>query len=494
MNSRPNWQQFKVLFFVATLFALLLAIPGVTSKGLLFVQNLFALPLAANGKDSTKSTITANIKDTNYAIPSGAYFVSPNGKDTNSGKNPASPWPIAKALKSAPSGATIVFRSGTYRKTKASIKKKLTLQPYPHEKVLFKGSLVVTGWVSEGGIWRKDRWEYSFPDNVSSKNIDPKYPLAAYRDMVYIDDVSLKQVASITEVVPGTFYVDSANKRLYIGDNPDGKTVEATAEKEAFAIQKVNSSDDPAGTVLRGLGFAHYADQAISIDATRVTLEQNTFVWNGLTGVKLRVLNGGKKGRKGISSDVIVRGNTFSYNGQTGLWGGEAHRVLVEGNTINYNNVEHYAKKWGAAGVKFFKTDGLIWRNNIVENNFAAGMWIDESSLNSTVVNNTVRYNEGIGIHFELSHKATIACNVVGQNDVGIMIADSSNAQVYNNKLSNNKRQTVVKDSKRENTNTGEIAQGITWTSRNNVIKNNVISNNNSSAGLKTANCETNPN
>jgi parallel beta-helix repeat protein len=441
MNSRLSWQQFKVLLFVATLFGSLLAFPGVASKGLLFVQNLFALPLAANGKDST-STSTANIKDTNYPIPSGAYFVSPNGKDTNSGKNPASPWPIAKALKSAPSGATIVFRSGTYRKTKASIKKKLTLQPYPHEKVWLKGSVVVTGWVNEGGIWRKDRWTYSFPDNANSKHIDPKYPLAAYRDMVYINGVSLKQVASIPEVAPGTFYVDSAKKRLYIGDNPDGKTVEATAETEAFGIQKVKSSD-PAGTVLRGLGFAHYADQAVSIDATRVTLEHNTFVWNGVQGVRLRIQSGGKSsgksGKKGIASDVIVRGNTFSYNGQNGLRGGGAHRMLLEGNTITHNNIEHYAKTWGAAGIKFIRSDELIWRNNIVENNFATGMWIDVSSSKATVLNNTVRYNEGIGIHFELSHEATIACNVVDHNNVGIMIADSSSAQVYNNKLSNNK-------------------------------------------------------
>lgn len=503
MNSRPSWQQFKVLFFVATLFASLLAILGMTSKGLLFVQNLFALPLAANGKDSTKSstanilatskdstnTSTANIKDTNYPIPRGAYFVSPNGKDTNSGKNPASPWPIAKAIKSAPGGATIVFRGGTYRTTKASIKKKLTLQPYPHEKVWLKGSVVVTGWVSEGGIWRKDSWKYSFPDNVSNKNIDPKYPLAAYRDMVYINGVSLKQVASIPEVVPGTFYVDSTNKRLYIGDNPEGKTVEATAESDAFAIQKVNSSD-PAGTVLRGLGFAHYADQAISIDATRVTLEQNTFVWNGVQGVRLRIKSGGKTGKKGIASDVIIRGNTFSYNGQNGLGGGGAQRMLLEGNTISYNNVERYAKQWSAAGVKLIRTDGLIWRNNIVANNFATGMWIDVSSSNATVINNTVRQNEGTGIFFELSHKATITCNVVEQNNVGIMIADSSNAQVYNNKLSNNKKPTVVKDSKRKNTNNGEIAQGITWISRNNVVKDNITSDTNSSAGLKTA-CET---
>ncbi len=67
-------------------------------------------------------------------------------------------------------------------------------------------------------------------------------------------------------------------------------------------------------------------------------------------------------------------------------------------------------------------------------------MWIDVSSSDATVINNTVRYNEGLGIQFELSNKATIACNVVEHNNTGIVLADSSNAQVYNNKLSNNKK------------------------------------------------------
>lgn len=490
MNSRLSFQKFKVFFFVATLFGSLWAIPGIASKSLFFVQNLFALSLTANGKGSTDSTnstpnITPNIKDTNYPIPSGAYFVSPDGKDTNSGKNPASPWTIAKALKSAPSGATIVFRGGTYRKAKGAITKKLTLQPYPHEKVWLKGSIVVPGWVSDAGIWRKDRWTYSFPPNVGSKFIDPKYPLAGYRDMVYINGVALKQVGNKAEVAPGTFYIDSTNKQFYIGDKPEGKTVEATVITQGFIIKNTGSSGS-SNTVIRGLGFAHYADQAISVEVPRVTLEKNTFVWNGVHGIII--------GIRGIVTDSIVRGNTFSYNGRSALWGNHAHRMLFEGNRLSYNNIEHFAKTWDAAGIKVLRTDGLIWRNNIVENNFATGMWIDESSSDSTVINNKVRYNEGLGIQFELSNKAIIACNTVEHNNAGIVIADSSNAQVYNNKLSNNKKHTIVKDSKRKNTNASEIAKGITWTSRNNVIKNNITSTTNSSKLLEVANCKTEDN
>lgn len=251
-----------------------------------------------------------DIKDTNYPIPIGAYFVSPNGLETNSGKTPDSPWSIAKALAKAPSGATIVFRSGTYRDIDSArkvgrIRKKLTLQPYPHEKAWIKGSVIVKGWVTDDAIWRKDNWKYSFPADKGSKSISPKYPMAGYRDMVYVNDVALKQVASKAEVGPGKFYVDSVNKQLYIGDNPAGKTVEASQLSTGFKIWKTDTAN-PTGTVIRGLGFAHYADRAIVVGAPHVTLENNTFVWNGVQGVNFE----GGSTKAGASPDARVVGNT----------------------------------------------------------------------------------------------------------------------------------------------------------------------------------------
>ncbi len=144
------------------------------------------------------------------------------------------------------------------------------MQPYPHEQAWIKGSVQVTDWVADGAVWRKDGWAYSFPPNVGKEYIDPKYPMAGYRDMLYINDVSSKQVASKAEVVPGTFYVDSVNKQLYIGDNPAGKIVESTALTYAFSIGKYGSFD-PSDTIIRGLGFTHYADEAIGLQAPRVT-------------------------------------------------------------------------------------------------------------------------------------------------------------------------------------------------------------------------------
>ena len=446
-------------------------------KGLLFVQSLLALVLAAPSVASAAGSGTAanDIKGTNYSYPTGAYFVSPDGKDSNSGKVPNSPWPVAKALDSAPSGSTIVFKGGTYRNINAKINKKLTLQAYPQEKPWLKGSVVVTGWVAQGGIWRSDGWNYSFPQTGSSRNIDRKYPLSGRRDMVYINGVSLKQVASKALVRPGTFYVDAANNKLYIGNNPAGKTVEATALSEAFKMWQAGSS-----TVIKGLGFAHYADEAITVGGPRITLENNTFVWNGLSGVRL------------LSTDTIVRGNTFSYNGCNGLLGSGTHRMLLEDNTISYNNVEHCSMQWDGAGVKVVRTNDVIWRRNLVKNNFAIGMWVDVSSKNSTIVNNIVQSNHSNGIMFEISDKAIIASNVVSNNSPGgIMVYNASGVRLYNNTFVKNDVNLTFKDTPRNNSKAKEVAGGITWIVRNNVVKNNIFSNTSGLLHLQVGNCET---
>ena len=448
-----------------------------TFQTVLYLQGIVALLLAVTGKASA-----LNIKDTNYPIPSGAYFVSPSGKDTNC-KSSNSPCSVVKALRAAPSGATIIFRGGTYRNLQdLRVNKKLKLQAYPHEKPWLKGSTIVTGWVADGSTWRKDGWTYSFPSKVASASINPKYPMAGYGDMVFVNGVSLKQVSSKAKVVAGTFYVDSGRDKLYIGSSPAGKTVEATKLTHALSIWGSNAS----GTIVRGLGFTQYADTGIKVGAPRVTLENNTIGWNGSSGAYFFKTSP-------ATSNAVVRGNTFSYNAKVGLAGEAAHSMLLENNTISYNNVEHFTKTWEAAGAKFIRSNGLLWRNNHVHHNYANGLWLDQASTDATVVKNTVADNQGLGIFFEVSHKAIIAANVAYNNIVGIMTADSSSVRVYNNTLYRNSLNLRLKETTRTNTNSAQIAQGVTWISRNNVFKNNIISDARGSSLFDAANCGVSP-
>ena len=212
--------------------------------------------LSSSTPTGTYSTGGAvDIRDTNYPIPAGAYFVAPKGSDSNMGKE-TTPWrTIAKAVAAAPSGSTIVIHGGTYREGSINLGgKKLTLQPYPHEKVWLNGSLVVSNWVIDGTVWRSDGWLPQFALDTPSQAIHPNYPMASYRDMVFTNGKSLRQVASLSQVSAGTFYVDYTHHQLYIGDNPTGKTVEASAQ--AIALNIAYGAD---GTVVRGLGFEYYA-------------------------------------------------------------------------------------------------------------------------------------------------------------------------------------------------------------------------------------------
>ncbi|WP_201262528.1 right-handed parallel beta-helix repeat-containing protein, partial [Gloeocapsopsis dulcis] len=206
------------------------------------------------------------------------------------------------------------------------------------------------------------------------------------------------------------------------------------------------------------------ADQALKIGASGVTAENNTLAWNGLEGVTVQ------------SANVKLRGNSISYNGRKGVNGIRAHRLLIENNTISHNNVERFSDSWSAAGVKMLWTDGTIMRGNTVNNNQSIGLWIDESTTNSTVVNNVVLNNSSNGISMEISHKAIIASNVVSGNaPAGIIILNSSSARIYNNTLARNNANILVQDTSRNNTKSNEISKGITWMTRNTIVKNNIL-------------------
>src|SRR5262245_16238406 len=91
-------------------------------------------------------------------------------------------------------------------------------------------------------------------------------------------------------------------------------------------------------SVLRGLGFAHYACNATLTEgpamvignAAGLTFEKNTFAYGSHRGLAL------------FAPDGVIRDNNILYNGEGGIGGYKAHRSVIEGNYIGYNNTEHF--------------------------------------------------------------------------------------------------------------------------------------------------------
>lgn len=431
------------------------------------------------------------LRDTAYPVPPNAVFVAPDGDDANPG-NQAAPWAtLAKAAEAAPAGGTVVLRGGTYRSDRVIIANPLTVQPFPHEQVWIKGSVEVTNWVQDGSVWRADGWTYAFPplsstpgggagcpdDNLSCA-LDPDHPEADYRDMVFVDGQALRQVlrreavAAVTADSPATFYVDATAEQLVIGVDPSGRVVEATAYANGLEV-----TETATGAIVRGLGFAHYGETATRLKGPGMTFEANTVIWNGVQG---QVVNA-------AAENAVVRGNTFAYNGRKGMTAFGPPGLLVEGNLVSHNNVERFRLAWDAAGMKLVPVADVVVRANLVQDNDANAIWLDNSATDATVVYNLVRGNEGIGIFFEVSRGAIIASNVAVENGMGIRVSGSSGVDVAHNTLARNGVDLNVYDNRRVNGSANEVAAGIDYETRDVRITANVL------AGAGAATTEATP-
>ncbi len=413
----------------------------------------------------------ALIKDTRYEKPPGAMYVSPRGNDATGDGTEARPFlTLKKAITAAVAGGTVVMRGGTYRAAEIDVNKRgLVIQPYPNEKVWFKGSRVVTGWVQEDGLWVKTGGTVYIPTKSEAgcaQCIDPRFPTANLREMVFFNGKSLKQVNAKSKITENTFYVErsreTANQKYYLKNDPTNSEVEITFSNTGL---KVVSPD----VVVRGLGFTHYFGASLLVYSPDVVLENNTFAWNSETGA-------GVLGRYGGTNRVVIRGNNFTYNGRMGLSVQNTDDGLIENNVFSYNNIERFANWWDAAGTKIIFSKNVQVRNNFALNNWSMGIWMDVNVLNARCINNFT-LNNVFGIFYEVSKGAEIAGNISVGDASGIAISGASSVKAYNNTLINNVKPIYVKDTDRKNMNAEEVVQGIDWETRDVEIFNNIYSN-----------------
>ncbi len=376
-----------------------------------------------------------HLASTAYPVPDGAVFVAANGADKAAGTLASPLATLAAAIARAPAGGTVVLRAGTYRQTvPADVTKRITIQPYPGEKVWFKGTVVVTGWRKVGDTWQHANWTRSFCHTCYTRDIvDPNHPYAGWPDMAFLNNSQLRQVGSTADVVAGTFYVDQTGHTLILGDNPTGKTVEATAFDRLLQF-------DPgaAGSVLRGIGVEEYASNqdygnhgAMVVDnAPGVTLEADTFALSASSGAAV------------FQPGSTVTGSAMVDNGLVGLVANRADGLRLTKNTFSGNNQQHFALSGdaiGAAGAKVTRTRSPYVADNYFTDNIGTGWWCDLGCTNATVVRNVATGNQVHGLFYEVSSTALIASNVVADNaGDGIKLSSVDHVRVYDNTFADN--------------------------------------------------------
>ena len=426
-----------------------------------------------------------------YPVPSGAIFAAPDGNDAAAGTAAAPVRTIARAVAVAPAGGTVVLRGGTYRETVTLRSKALTLQNQPGEAVWLDGSVPLTAWTTEGSRWSTP-WTTRFdssptytqgaPDNTEPgwQFINPAYPLAAHPDQVFVDGEPQRQVGRLSDVVSGTFYVDQAAGRLWLGRSPQGRTVAASQLQKAMSIQA-------AGSVIRGMGLKNFAPSvwhmgSVTIEAPRVRLENVVVTDAATTGISV------------LDADVTLANVTITRSGMLGLHTRFADRLTVVGADISTNNVEHFNQAPTAGGAKAAQSRGITVQNSRFADNDGTGFWEDMSCYDSLITGNTFVGNAGHGLFLEISAKALVADNLFARNNgFGIIVNNTSDVQIWNNTLVGNSRPLNLVQDDRRNTRRSDPAvdprlqwpdPAMPWTLGPVTVRNNVIADANA-----TANC-----
>lgn len=384
-----------------------------------------AAPPSASGRGSVP------VGTASYPVPAGAVFVDgARGSDGAVGSQTSPLKTVAAAIGKAPSGGTIVIRKGVYNES-LSVGKTLTIQAYPNEAVWFDGSLPVTTWSKSGTRWVASGWTAEFDSSMGNSSyyarfVDPAYPLANRPDQVFYDGTALKQVASSSAVVAGTFFIDDAANTITLGSDPAGHEVRASNLAQAFYVTST-------GTTLQGFGVRRYATPYQANGAVRMgnangTVRDLVVQDNATIGVSMRNTN-----------DRAER-LTSTRNGLLGMAVNTADGLVVTNSVISDNNTEHFKPEPVAGGFKITRSRNVTFSNTEASRNIGSGIWFDESCVGITIANSTANSNTKHGIELEISEKAIVANNEAAENgDTGILIFDTGSVRVFNNNIGGNR-------------------------------------------------------
>lgn len=408
-----------------------------------------AVPAPPAEPGSRNGAGSAPVGSTEYAIPSRAVFAAPGGSDSAAGTLASPLRTIGAAIARAPQGGTVVLRGGTYHEeVLIPGNKPLTLQAYPKEAVWIDGSRQVSNFAAAGKAFAASNWTPAFDSSSTyqwgkpgtehgGSFVDPAHPMAAHPDQVWIDNVAQKQVASLAQVAPGSFFVDYSAKKLYIGTNPAGKTVRASALAKAMSVRADNS-------VIRGIGIRRFAPSvphmgAVTVERPGVVMENVAITDNATTGIAVGAV------------DVTLRRISATRNGLMGASAVYADRLKVIGLDASTNNVERFKPAPVAGGMKITRTRGVAVNQSTFRDNLATGLWLDESVYDTTIVGNEITGNTSHGISAEISAKVRMVDNIVANNrSFGVKVNNTSDVEIWNNTFTGNGRQiNIVQDLRR---------------------------------------------
>jgi hypothetical protein len=299
---------------------------------------------------------------------------------------------------------------------------------------------------------------------------------------VFSNGTRLTLASSKSAMTTGSWWYDSVNARIYVYDNPAGKTIEAS--QRSYAVYSACSSR----TYLTVFGLQLQEAQSAGLYTCGGgvwTVYGVSALNNDYAGVQL----------EGPWAGSSVNYSTAAYNGGDGYEFYGSPNLLVAYDTA-YNNVAISGNLY-AAGIKFdpstATTNAVVEYSTSYSNGVGktgitgSGIWADTVGNGLIVRGNTVYNNNERGIDIDADNNALIYGNIAYNNLVaGIMAYADGNTsitgvQIYNNTIWGNGIGIVL-----QGPDTGSTAGGC----QNNSITNNIVAASSTNELLAQYGCE----
>ena len=268
---------------------------------------------------------------------------------------------------------------------------------------ILSGADLITSFTVEGSYWY-----FAMPQN----------PLQVFRD-----DARLTNVATKGAVATGEWWWDSANSRVYIGDNPSGHTVEASSFDLCIILHGRSYLTFENLTVAKSRAHGIGVYGSTSAGSSYNIFRNNIMSWNYFKGIQFWW--GGPQ----LQTDNLVENNEICYNGGSGVqFQNHSPNGTVRGNIVHHNCILEVdsSDHIYTAGIKVNVGEGMLIEKNYSYSNGndantgdrGAGIWLDSYPEHDPFTPNTVRYNyckdnNYIGIFIELQHDTKVYGNVV---------------------------------------------------------------------------------
>jgi len=394
---------------------------------------------------------------TTWALHAAEYHVSPSGLDSNEGSNSKPFKTISAAARIAQPGDVITVHEGTYRERVnpprggTSDGKRIVYQAAPGEKVVIKGSKVVTGWEK----LQNDTWQTVIPNSFFSE-FNPYSDLIHgdwfkskgrehHTGSVYLNGHWLIEAPKLEAVLKPAdkaakdllwfAKVDENNTTIWAqfkGVDPNEELVEVNARQTVFYPDKPGRNY----ITVRGFTLEHAATPWAPPTAEQIGLigthwskgwiiENNTIRYSTCVGVTLgkygdewdnrsqsagaynqtiqRALTNGWS--KVDIGNHVVRDNHISHCEQAGIVGSlGAVFSTISGNHIHDIHVRSLFSGAEMAGIKIHASIDMLISDNYIHNCYR-GIWLDWMAQGARVTRNLLHDNHpSSDLFMEVNH------------------------------------------------------------------------------------------